>query len=100
MKLGLLLIIGSRLPPAGVAFLVPVHRGMLTHVREAMRVCAQRWPHSDRRKYYDGLWADGSMSEEDEEKDRALALRIKAWQGYRYEWIRPNGPFMPIEEAP
>jgi hypothetical protein len=92
--LGLLLLYGNRLPPAGVVFLVPAVRGMLTHVREAARVCAERWPNKDNRKKYEGIWADGSLSKGDEAKDRAEALRVTAWKGNRYEWLLPNGPFM------
>ena len=93
---GLLLVYGSRLPSAGVVFLAPVSRNMLTQVDKAMRICAERWPNTKGRKKYDGIWADGSMSTCDEAKDRAEMLRIKMWDDLRYEWDFETKTFIPF----
>ncbi len=83
---GLLHVYGSRLPQAGAVFLTPVHRGMLTKVDKALRVCAERWPATARSSKYDGLWASGEFSQCDEDADRKFALGTPSWNGCRYEW--------------
>lgn len=86
-KLGLLLVFGDRLPPAGCIFLAPVKGHNLTKADIAMRICAKRWPNPLRKGgKYDGLWTDGSLSSCDEEKDRVEFQRIQAWNGCKYEW--------------
>jgi hypothetical protein len=98
VKRGLLLVYGGRLPEQGVVFLAPVKGNNITKVRDAMKVCVDRWPFPDKRKKYDanGIWADGSMSECDEDKDRENMLRIALWEGLRYEWDFETGGFVPM----
>jgi hypothetical protein len=95
-ELGLLLIYGARLPPAGVVFLVPVKRDMLTKVKEAMLFCNNLYPHPNSKNKYEGIWADGSLSLCNENKDRERALLTTQWDGFRYEWSYSENKFIPL----
>jgi len=95
---GLLLIYGPKLPAAGVPFLAPVVRGMLTKVPEALKICHKIWETDKPYKKDEQLGADGSLSLGNEAKDREEILRISVWKDHRYEWDFTSNTFIPIQE--
>jgi hypothetical protein len=97
LPLGLLVIYGEGLPAAGVPFLVPRTEYSLKLSREAMRVCAERWPLSDPRKIYVNRTATGDLSK-GEAEDRAAVLASEAWKGNKYEWSYEQDRFVLLEE--
>jgi hypothetical protein len=97
LPLGLLLIYGKGLPNAGVPFLAPMTTYSFKLTREAMRICAERWPLDDPREIYAGRLASGELSE-GEAEDRVAVLASKVWAGNKYEWSYEQDRFVLLEE--
>ena len=91
---GLLLVYGKGLQDAGVPFIAPIHNGYVTKVREAMRVCADRWPQKDRRIVHRGRWATGEFSKETTGENMQLIAKVKAWRESLFVWDEEAGAFV------